>query len=83
MKVNTRVVFKRQHLEPDEDFGASGLVLEDSHRRFGPWIKDVFYYMGEIKEFPEWCVISTTKNKQSGTKDFMVRKDCIKKYLSN
>ena len=61
----------------DEDFGASGLVIETNLKRFGPWLNDVMYYFGEIKEFPEWCVIGTSKIVTNSTKHFAIRKDNV------
>jgi len=64
--------------EDPVDFGASGFVIQLTIGRFGPYVKDTFYYFGSIEEFPEWCVISTTMNVTSTTKHYAVRKDRIK-----
>lgn len=60
------------------DLGMSGIVLHSSDARFGPYINSVMYYMGELKDMPHWCVISTSKNVTSSTRHYMVLKDSIK-----
>jgi len=78
---NQKVKVKRSPGDLESvDFGASGLVIETNLRRFGPWLNDVMYYFGEIKEFPEWCVIGTSKVVTNSTRHFAIRKDGIEPY---
>lgn len=82
MRIDQKVKIKRYEGDMgSEDLGASGLVIHSNRQRFGHYINDVMFYMGEIKEFPSWCVISTTKLVLNNSRHFMImiRKDDLEK----
>lgn len=77
-KMDQKVKVKREEDDMDSvDFGASGLVIHSNLKRFGPYLDSVLYYMGELKELPEWCVVGTSKVITSSTKHYMIRKENI------
>jgi hypothetical protein len=76
--VNDKVKIHREKGDMDsEDFGASGLVIHSNLGRFGARLNDTFFYFGTLKEFPEWCVIATSKIVDSSSRQFAIRIDSL------
>lgn len=76
LNIDDRVKLKREDGDLDPvDLGSSGHVIESHLLRFGPYINNVFFYMGQIKEAPDWCVLATETPFTGSTRFFMTRKE--------